>query len=62
MRGVTPGQERAVFGRQVRERVESAMASLSELERAAFVLRHFEELSLVEIGATLDITRQGSKS
>ena len=60
-RGVAPGQERAVFGRQVRERVESAMASLSELERAAFVLRHFEELSLVEIGATLDITVSATK-
>ena len=61
VRGVPPGQERAVFGRQVRERVESAMASLSELERAAFVLRHFEELSLVEIGATLDITVSATK-
>ncbi|TDI43557.1 MAG: RNA polymerase sigma factor [Acidobacteria bacterium] len=59
--GVGPGQERAVFGRQVRERVESALVSLSELERAAFVLRHFEELSLAEIGATLDITVSATK-
>jgi DNA-directed RNA polymerase specialized sigma24 family protein len=35
--------------------VESAMARLSERERAAFVLRHFEQLSTKEIGDTLGL-------
>ena len=58
---VSPRPDRLVFGRQVRERVESALACLSELERAAFVLRHFEELSLAEISASLDITLSATK-
>ncbi len=59
--GVAAGQERAVFGRQIRESVESALGELSELERAAFVLRHYEELSLKEISNTLDITVNATK-
>lgn len=59
--GVAAGQERSVLGSQVRERIESALVDLSELERAAFVLRHCEELSLKEISATLDITISATK-
>ena len=59
--GVDETQERIVFGSQVRERVDSALVSLSELERAAFVLRHCEELSLAEISSTLDITMSATK-
>jgi len=59
--GVSGGQENAVFGRQIRERVDSALEDLSELERAAFVLRHCEELSLGEISHTLDITVNATK-
>ncbi len=59
--GVPGGQESFVFGRQVRERVDSALVSLSELERTAFVLRHCEELSLAEISSTLDITVSATK-
>lgn len=57
-----PGaQESAVFGRQVRERVQYALGSLSELERTAFVMRHFEELSLAEISSALDINLSATK-
>ena len=56
-----PSQERTLFGRQVRDRVESALSDLSELERAAFSLRHFEELSLAEISETLDISVSATK-
>ena len=62
--GVTsvPGvQERLVFGRQVRDRLQAALSGLSELERSAFVLRHFEELSLAEVSASLDITLSATK-
>ena len=50
-----PSPERLVFSGQVQRRVESAMARLSERERAAFVLRHFEQLSTKEIGTTLGL-------
>jgi len=59
--GVAGRQERLVFARQVRERVDFALVGLSELERAAFVLRHCEELSLAEISSTLDITVSATK-
>jgi RNA polymerase sigma-70 factor, ECF subfamily len=50
-----PSPERLVFSGQVQRRVQSAMARLSERERAAFVLRHFEQLSTKEIGDTLGL-------
>ena len=59
--GVAGEQEKQVFGRQVRESVNAALGRLSALERAAFVLRHSEELSLSEISATLDITVNATK-
>ena len=34
---------------EVQERITSAMSSLSQMERAAFVLRHFEGHSIDEI-------------
>jgi RNA polymerase sigma-70 factor, ECF subfamily len=59
--GTPPAQEGGVFGRQVRERVESALSELSELERTAFVLRHFEDLSLAEVSESLDTTVSSTK-
>jgi len=59
--GVAPSQERTVYRRQVRERVESALSCLSDLERSAFVLRHFEELSLAEVSESLDTTVSATK-
>jgi RNA polymerase sigma-70 factor (ECF subfamily) len=50
-----PSPERLVFSGQVQRRVQSAMARLSERERAAFVLRHFEQLSTKEIGDALGL-------
>ena len=50
-----PSPERLVFSGQVQRRVQSAMARLSERERAAFVLRHFEQLSTREIGDALGL-------
>jgi RNA polymerase sigma-70 factor (ECF subfamily) len=59
--GVAPSQERTVHGRQVRERVESALSCLSDLERSAFVLRHFEEMSLAEVSDSLETTVSATK-
>jgi RNA polymerase sigma-70 factor (ECF subfamily) len=50
-----PSPDRMVFSGQVQRRVETAMARLSERERAAFVLRHFEQMSTKEIGDTLGL-------
>lgn len=59
--GTAPPQEGRVLGLQMRERVESALSQLSELERAAFVLRHFEDLSLAEVSESLDTTVSATK-
>jgi RNA polymerase sigma-70 factor (ECF subfamily) len=40
---------------ELRRRIGTAMSRLSPLERAAFVLRHFEELSTREIGEALEL-------
>ncbi len=38
------------------------MASLSTTERTAFVLRHFEEMSIKDIGATLGLKDNATKN
>jgi RNA polymerase sigma-70 factor, ECF subfamily len=49
----SPGPERELAGRQLREQVDAVMADLSPLERAAFALRHLEQRSIDEISAAL---------
>jgi len=44
-----PSPERRAFGREIRERLRSAMELLSPRQRSVFVLKHFEELSIPEI-------------
>jgi RNA polymerase sigma-70 factor, ECF subfamily len=44
-----PSPERRVLGREIRERLRSAMDSLSPRQRTVFLLKHFEELSIPEI-------------
>jgi RNA polymerase sigma-70 factor (ECF subfamily) len=50
-----PGPERIAFGGEVRGRLRAVMSRMSELERAAFALRHFEGFSTREIGASLGV-------
>jgi RNA polymerase sigma-70 factor (ECF subfamily) len=57
--GASP--ERLALNSQLRRHVESAMGGLTDLERAAFVLRHFEGLSLEEIGRALGISLNSVK-
>ena len=47
--------------RQIGERVRAAMVELSPQERAAFVMRHFEGLSIEEIGRALDLRASAAK-
>ncbi len=47
--------------RRIDERVRSAMRELSDQERSAFVMRHFEGLSIDEIGRALDLKTSAAK-
>src|ERR671927_428922 len=49
----TTPQEKHAHGAEIRNAVARAMESLSANERTAFVLRHFEGMSIDEIGRTL---------
>jgi RNA polymerase sigma-70 factor (ECF subfamily) len=50
-----PDAERAAQSAEVRQRLTEALNRLSERQRAVFILRHYEDLSLEEIGATLKL-------
>lgn len=54
--------DRLVYSNQVQSRLRSAMDELSEQERTAFVLRHFEGLSIEEIGETLGVGESATKN
>jgi RNA polymerase sigma-70 factor (ECF subfamily) len=48
-----PTPERSALSGEIRERMELALGELSPVERAAFVLRHFEGMAIEEIGRAL---------
>jgi RNA polymerase sigma-70 factor (ECF subfamily) len=50
-----PEAEDRYFAGQIRDRLESALERLSPRQRAAFTLRHYDDLSLEEIGNLLDL-------
>jgi RNA polymerase sigma-70 factor (ECF subfamily) len=56
-----PGPERLAQGSEVRKRVEVALARMTARERSAFVLRHFEGLSIEEIGEALGMDESATK-
>ena len=58
-RPVSP--ERLMLSAEVQDRVNAAMASLSRMERAAFVLRHFEGRSIEEISRVLGLKTNATK-
>ena len=57
----TPGPDRITYSRQVQERVNEALNELSAQERTAFVLRHFEGMSIDEIGEALGTGTNATK-
>lgn len=59
---VDPSPDRLALSREVREKVEAAMSRLSPKEKAAFVLRHFEGMSIEEIGRVLDMRANAAKN
>ena len=52
---------RGLASRRIDERVRRAMSELSDQERSAFVMRHFEGLSIEEIGRVLDLKASAAK-
>jgi len=58
----SPGPERLALSSEVRRRVEGGLGRLTEMERSAFVLRHFEGLSIEEIGSVLGTDTNATKS
>jgi RNA polymerase sigma-70 factor (ECF subfamily) len=53
--------ERLMLSTEVQERVAAAMSALSPMERAAFVLRHFEGHSIDEISRALGLKTNAAK-
>lgn len=58
---VDPSPERLMLSAEVQERVSRAMDGLTGMERAAFVLRHFEGQSIEEIGRALNLKANAAK-
>jgi RNA polymerase sigma-70 factor (ECF subfamily) len=57
--GTSP--ERLMMSTEVQQRIDSAMGSLSRMERAAFILRHFEGRSIEEISQSLGLKTNATK-
>jgi RNA polymerase sigma-70 factor (ECF subfamily) len=56
-----PGPDRLAISREVQQRMSSAMAELSQQERTAFALRHFEGLSIEQISGILGVGGNAAK-
>lgn len=56
-----PSPERLMLSAEVQERVTRAMQGLTAMERAAFVLRHFEGQSIDEISRSLGLKANAAK-
>jgi RNA polymerase sigma-70 factor, ECF subfamily len=59
--GSMPDPERLAISNEAGRTVESAMRSLSGMERAAFVMRHFDGCSIREISEALKVSETSSK-
>ena len=53
--------ERLMLSTEVQERIQGAMSGLSRMERAAFVLRHFEGHSIDDISRALGLKTNATK-
>ena len=56
-----PSPERLTLSAEVQERIGQAMSGLSAMERAAFMLRHFEGQSIDEISRALGLKTNAAK-
>jgi len=60
-KAVEASPERLMLSAEVRQRITGAMSSLSQMERAAFVLRHCEGHSIEEISRALGLKVNAAK-
>jgi RNA polymerase sigma-70 factor (ECF subfamily) len=58
---LAPGPEQLLLSREMGAFRETAMHSLTPLERTAFTLRHLEDCSMEEIAAALEIAPNAAK-
>ena len=56
-----PGPERLMISGHVQEKVAATLKELSQQERTAFVLRHFEGQSIEEISGALGLSSNAAK-
>jgi RNA polymerase sigma-70 factor (ECF subfamily) len=61
VRAVEPAPDRQVLSGEIHSRVTETMGRLTEIERAAFTLRHIEGLSIDEIGSLLGLKSNATK-
>ena len=62
VRGATgTSPERLMLSTEVQERINAAMSALSRMERAAFMMRHFEGRSIEEISHSLGLKTNATK-
>jgi len=57
----SPAADRLVYSAQLSKRVAGILEQLSSVERAAFILRHYEELSTEEIAQSLGLSSNAAK-
>jgi RNA polymerase sigma-70 factor, ECF subfamily len=57
----TPGPDRELYSSQISEGLHAALGELTVQERTAFVLRHFEGLSIEEVGLALGTRTNATK-
>jgi RNA polymerase sigma factor (sigma-70 family) len=62
LKDTRPAPDRGLLHRDAGSKVEQALRTLPERQRAVVVLRHYQELSLEEIAATLGISLGTVKS
>src|SRR5215475_12944214 len=56
-----PGPDRLLFSGAIQEQVAATLSELSQQERTAFVLRHFEGQSIEEISSALGLSANAAK-
>jgi RNA polymerase sigma-70 factor (ECF subfamily) len=57
----SPAADRLVYSAQLGKRVAGVLEQLSSVEKAAFVLRHYEELSIEQIAQSLGLNNSAAK-
>ena len=53
--GGVPDAERQLLSKQIQQRLEGALAKLSNRQRAVFSLRHYDAMALEEIAEVLNL-------